>query len=533
MDRSRVACPEVPLFWQCRSYLTIPILIFTALTLAYAMLAQPVWAQNELAAPVLRIEPGMHAAAINDAATDQSGTLIVTVSNDKSARAWTLPELRPLRVLRPPIGPDQQGQLYAVAVTPDGAMAAVGGWLGRTTNLTVIDLFELGSGRLVHQFKAEGLVQSLAISKDGRLLAAGLGAGGVRVWRLADWAPELKDREYTDGVYGVDFAIDGRLAASSYDGAIRLYDNTMKLIERRATQTAQRPFRLRFSPDGRELAVGFADKAAVEVRSGHDLALLASPDVSGLNAEDLRRVAWSTDGQELFAGAVPLDGDTPLIGWGKRGAGRRRVVASGFHDRISAILPLARDTLAVASMDPAITVLVGGQRRFSQPSPIADLKPLSGGDDLARQLFSVSYDGSVIEMAGPDDYKRPLHIDTEALLVTRLGAETPDLTNWQSAEGNLQAQGWFNDGKNPRLNGHALALDPHETTHAVDVRHGRVLLRGTSISKVVERGRNGIVATPCAAYRRRVARGANSGRPARNSCARRRHGALVPRLRRH
>ena len=158
----------------------------------------------------------------------------------------------------------------------------------------------------------------------------------------------------------------------------------MKLIERRATRTAQRPFRLRFSPDGRgELAVGFADKAAVEVRSGHDLALLASPDVSGLNAEDLRRVAWSTDGQELFAGAVPLDGDTPLIGWGKRGAGRRRVVASGFHDRISAILPLARDTLAVASMDPAITVLVGGQRRFSQPSPIADLKPLSGGDDLA------------------------------------------------------------------------------------------------------------------------------------------------------
>ena len=64
-------------------------------------------------------------------------------------------------------------------------------------------------------------------------------------------------------------------------------------------------------------------------------------------------------------------------------------------------------------------------------------------------------------------------------------------------EGNLQAQGWFNDGKNPRLNGHALALDPHETTHAVDVRHGRVLLGADRSLRLSSADGTGIVATPC------------------------------------
>ena len=77
-------------------------------------------------APVLRIEPGMHTAPIIDAATDQSRDLLVTGGLDNTVRIWSLPELRLVRVLRPPIGSGGEGLVGAVALTPDGKIAAVG-----------------------------------------------------------------------------------------------------------------------------------------------------------------------------------------------------------------------------------------------------------------------------------------------------------------------------------------------------------------------------------------------------------------------
>ena len=61
-------------------------------------------AQDVPSAPVLRIEPGMHTAPIIDAGTDQSRDLLVTGGLDNTVRIWSLPELRLVRVLRPPIG---------------------------------------------------------------------------------------------------------------------------------------------------------------------------------------------------------------------------------------------------------------------------------------------------------------------------------------------------------------------------------------------------------------------------------------------
>jgi len=65
--------------------------------------------------PFLRIETGMHEAAINRLlALPREGRLI-TVSDDKTARAWRLDTLAPDGVIRPPVGPGDDGALYAVA----------------------------------------------------------------------------------------------------------------------------------------------------------------------------------------------------------------------------------------------------------------------------------------------------------------------------------------------------------------------------------------------------------------------------------
>ncbi|MBI3707393.1 MAG: hypothetical protein HY246_06915, partial [Proteobacteria bacterium] len=75
-------------------------------------------------APILRIETGMHAAAINKLALSEANGQLVTVSDDKTARLWSLADGRLLDTLRVPIAPGAEGSLYAVALPPSGRSIA-------------------------------------------------------------------------------------------------------------------------------------------------------------------------------------------------------------------------------------------------------------------------------------------------------------------------------------------------------------------------------------------------------------------------
>src|SRR5215475_7707526 len=80
--------------------------------------------------PLPRLETGMHTAVIKRIATDAAGRWAVTASDDKTARVWEVASGRQLVVLRPPQDVGDEGKLYAVALSPDGKVVAVGGWTG-------------------------------------------------------------------------------------------------------------------------------------------------------------------------------------------------------------------------------------------------------------------------------------------------------------------------------------------------------------------------------------------------------------------
>src|SRR5215472_1875641 len=82
------------------------------------------------AEPILRINTMAHTGITRRIATDRENRYVVTASDDKTARVWSLPDGRLATVLRVPIGEGNLGKLYAVAVTSDGSVVALGGFTG-------------------------------------------------------------------------------------------------------------------------------------------------------------------------------------------------------------------------------------------------------------------------------------------------------------------------------------------------------------------------------------------------------------------
>ena len=175
--------------------------------------------------PILRIEATAHTAQINRIATDQENRYAVTVSLDKTARIWSLPDNRLISVLRVPIGDGNLGKLYAVAMTPDGETVAVGGWTGETATHNVY-VFDRSSGRLRQRVSGlPNVILHLAYSTDGSLLvAASGGQNGIRVFDAAHkYKPLPSDTDYAGSNYWADFDRRENLVTTSFDGFVRLY----------------------------------------------------------------------------------------------------------------------------------------------------------------------------------------------------------------------------------------------------------------------------------------------------------------------
>ena len=321
------------------------------------------------AQPFLRIEAAAHTAPVARLATDAAGRLLASVSDDKTLRLWDLPEGTPRAVLRPPIAPEAEGELYAVALSPDGQRVFCAGWTAAAWDgAFAIYLFEIATGRLLARLPGlPAPVQHLAVSADGRMLAAALGGrAGIRVWDARSGRPLWEDASFGGPARMVGFDPAGeRLASTSADGRVRIHaaGDGRRLADRAPVQGG-RPFGLAWSPDAALLAVGFEDRLRAEILAAADLRGVLVPDTAGLAGEGLPAVAWATDGRggvQLHAagyaragtrGAAPRGGlDFVIRRWADFGLGPARDIPAA-RDAIAHLLPLPGGGLAFAAADP-------------------------------------------------------------------------------------------------------------------------------------------------------------------------------------
>jgi WD40 repeat protein len=299
------------------------------LTLGLALalpVAFPLDARSQPSEPILTIEAGLHAGSLRSMSTDEANRFLVTGSSDKTVRVWDLPTGNLLGILRPPVGRGGDGAIMAVAISPDGSTIACGGRTRETDQSRSIYLFDRESRRMLK--RVPGLpdtISNLKFSRDGRVLAAGLsGQGGLRLYSIArkgdrmDVAQIGGERTEGGSVQGIDVDGAGRLAVTSVDGALRLYDSELRLIAKRDLSKEDVPLGVRFSPDGTRIAVGYYEIARVDIFSATDLKLLETPLVARTPHQQPRllSVAWSLDGRYLHAaGHFSQKGKNVIIRW--------------------------------------------------------------------------------------------------------------------------------------------------------------------------------------------------------------------------
>jgi WD40 repeat protein len=369
---------------------------------------------------VLVVDPGMHTSGIRDAAVDAAARFAATVSYDKTVRIWSLVDGKLLRTIRVPAGPGHIGKLDTVAMSPDGNLVAAGGWTKGNHSGHNIYLFDRSTGRMTMRIGGlPAVIDKLVFSPDGRYLAAGLHHHhGLRVFdRDKQWAETFRDTDYGYPIYAGSFAADGRLAIASLDGKIRLYDaNFASVVPPQNAPGGDHPRGLAFSPNGAVLAVVYDDSVSVNLVDGHTLAPLPGPNTRGLHGpgNNFIAVAWSADGQTLFAGGMyhfPDYSGNPVVAWSDAGRGARRTIP-GRTDTIMAVLPLRAGELLVAAQDPQLEIVeLSGNARWVARRPIAQF-------NAQRAVLAVSADGTIVDFGFDWGGKSPLRFDLRALKLT-------------------------------------------------------------------------------------------------------------------
>lgn len=223
--------------------------------------------------------------------------LIATLGRDQLIQFWTLND-------RYPMGQQLQvdsKSAKSVAISRDGMMVASGDDAGS------VKLWQLDSNHAPKMLAGHGdQVWALAFSPDGRLLASGDRLGTVQVWDVASGRVVHIIKTGADAIWSVEFATDGELFVATDVDVMRYSVEERKLLSSWG-ESESAITRLALSPDKTKVIVSFANgQVAVEniegtrnrkiIDVGDDLIWSAALNHSG----DLLVAASSDETVSLF-----------------------------------------------------------------------------------------------------------------------------------------------------------------------------------------------------------------------------------------
>ncbi len=163
------------------------LMLAAVMTTHAASAAKP--AKNTAGKPILQIDSGGHSSLIRDVVFTPDGKYLVSASEDKLVRVWDWRKGKTVRSFRGQSGAGSEGKIFAMALSPDGTLLAVGGWMWNKGSGSGhhIRLYDFHSGRIIALLKGHGnVVLALAFSPDSRWLVSGQGGSNAQaiLWEL-------------------------------------------------------------------------------------------------------------------------------------------------------------------------------------------------------------------------------------------------------------------------------------------------------------------------------------------------------------
>jgi WD40 repeat protein len=248
---------------------------------------------------VPRQEQSVLQGVLSDFAISPDSALLAASSAD-AVKVWKLPALQADRPFRAQKGEARWYSASSVLFFPGGRLLAA------CSARKTIGLWNVTTRQRVRTIPAEkGLVYCLAVSPDGKTLAAGTGGssfeqpGMFLLWRLAEAQGPVTIQGCPGVVSSLAFSPDGRtIAAIGMERRVRLFDIVRRRQTGEFTGLKDDPTQAAFSPDGRVLAASCWEGAVRvwDVASGKNVATLSA------NSIPVFSLAFSPDGKTLAAG---------------------------------------------------------------------------------------------------------------------------------------------------------------------------------------------------------------------------------------